>query len=56
MIRFGVCAKFDQLDAVIEAGYDYVELNLSKVAALREDEFSNESYNIYRMLQVVTNS
>lgn len=40
MIRFGVCAKFEQLDAVIDSGYDYVEFNLSKVAALSDPEFA----------------
>ena len=39
MIRFGVCAKPDQLDAVIEAGYDYIELGLSKIAAMSDEEF-----------------
>ena len=40
MIRFGVCAKPEQLSAVIEAGYDYIELNLSKVTALIDEEFA----------------
>ena len=40
MIRFGVCAKAEQLDAVIEAGYDYIELGLSKIAALSDEEFA----------------
>ena len=40
MIRFGVCAGADRLDAVIEAGYDYIELGLSKIAAMCEEEFA----------------
>lgn len=40
MIRFGVCAKSEQLNDVIEAGYDYIELNLTKIAALTDGEFA----------------
>lgn len=40
MIRFGVCTSADRLDAVIEAGYDYIELGLAKIAALGEEEFA----------------
>ena len=40
MMRFGVCTGIERLDAVAEAGYDYIELNLSKVAALTEEEFA----------------
>jgi sugar phosphate isomerase/epimerase len=39
-VRFGVCTGIERLDAVTKAGYDYIELNLSKLAALPEDEFS----------------
>ena len=40
MIRFGACTHADQLDAVIDAGYDYIELGLAKIAALSDEEFA----------------
>ena len=40
MIRFGVCTGADQLAAVIEAGYDYIELGLARIAALSDEEFA----------------
>ncbi len=38
-MRFGVCTGLEQLQAVIDAGYDYIELSLMKLAALEEQEF-----------------
>lgn len=40
MIRFGVCAKFEKLDDLIEAGYDYIEANLSSIEKKSEEEFA----------------
>lgn len=40
MIRFGVCTGIENLGAVEEAGYDYIELNLYKLASLSEEEFA----------------
>lgn len=38
-MRYGVCAKTDTIKTVIDAGFDYVELNLSKIAAMGQAEF-----------------
>ena len=35
-IRFGICARPDQIEAAAQAGYDYVELDLNDVLCLDE--------------------
>ena len=40
MIRFGVCAKFEKLDDLIAAGYDYIEANLSSIEKKSDEEFA----------------
>ena len=35
----GVCLDADKFEAAQTAGFDYVEINASKVAALTDDEF-----------------
>lgn len=39
-MRFGVCAGLSRLDAVCDAGYDYIELNFSALADMSEQEFA----------------
>ncbi|MBQ6946982.1 MAG: sugar phosphate isomerase/epimerase [Clostridia bacterium] len=39
MMRFGVCTKPEQLQAVIDAGYDYIELSLMWLAAMEEEAY-----------------
>ena len=48
MIRFGVCAKPEQLQDVIDAGYNYIELNLTKITAMEEAEFAALEETIQR--------
>ena len=31
-MRFGVCASFEKLPEIIEAGYDYVEVRVNEIA------------------------
>jgi sugar phosphate isomerase/epimerase len=38
-VQVGVCIDLDKLEAAQVAGFDYVELSVSRVAALTEDEF-----------------
>ncbi len=38
-MRFGVCCKLDEIDAVAAAGYDYLELRLLDISALSAEEF-----------------
>lgn len=38
-MRFGVCTDVTNLDLIKSLGYDYVEFNLSKTAAMTEEEF-----------------
>ena len=40
MIRFGICAKFDKLNDIIKAGFDYIEPSLSYIAAMSDEEFA----------------
>ena len=39
MIRLGVCTTIDHASCLKEAGFDYIELGLSSIAALSEEEF-----------------
>jgi len=39
VIRFGVCAGFDKLQDVVKIGFDYIEMSLTTVAALSQQEF-----------------
>ncbi len=38
-VQIGVCVDADRFEAAQAAGFDYVEVNASKVAALTDDEF-----------------
>ena len=38
-IRYGVCAGEDALRDVTDAGFDYIEMNLARLAAMSDDEF-----------------
>ena len=38
-IRFGICARPDQIEAAAQAGYDYVELDLNDVLRLDETAY-----------------
>ena len=38
-VQVGVCVDADRFEAVQAAGFDYIETNASKVAALTDDEF-----------------
>ena len=38
-MKFGVCGNLSRLPAIIEAGYDYVEMNFSTLALMPEEEF-----------------
>jgi len=38
-VRVGICLDADKFEAAQAAGFDYVEINASKVAALTDDEF-----------------
>ena len=39
MIRLGICTDIENAGIMKEIGYDYVELNLSRIAAMSEEEF-----------------
>ncbi|MBQ6550977.1 MAG: sugar phosphate isomerase/epimerase [Lachnospiraceae bacterium] len=39
MIRLGICTSIDRAAAMKAAGFDYVELSLSQVTALSDEEF-----------------
>ena len=38
-IRYGVCAGEDVLQDVIDAGFDYIEMNLARLAGMSDGEF-----------------
>ena len=38
-MKFGVCGGMNRLPSIIEAGYDYIELNFSTLAKMSEEEF-----------------
>lgn len=40
-MRYGICTGIENLEVVEKAGYDYIEFNLSTIAALDEQEFLN---------------
>ena len=40
MIRFGVCTKFDKLELLEKAGYDYMEFALSSLEKRSEEEYA----------------
>ena len=39
MIRLGICTEIDNARIMKEIGYDYLELGLSKIAAMTEEEY-----------------
>lgn len=39
-MRFGVCTKLNNLQTVIDAGYDYIEPTLTAIADMSEEEFT----------------
>lgn len=51
-MRFGVCTSFDNIPALIDAGYDYLEFNFTSLVEMSEEEFKHakatvEKYNFY---------
>ena len=50
-VRFGVCTSFDNIPALIHAGYDYIECGFSELVAMSEEEFKKvKSYlNTYEI-------
>lgn len=40
-MKYGFCVPFDEISNAKKAGFDYVELSLSNVTALSENEFSD---------------
>ena len=40
-MRFGVCTDISALDMIKDLGYDYVELHLSELAAMSDEEFEH---------------
>lgn len=38
-MKFGVCGGMNRLPSIIGTGYDYIELNFSKLALMSEEEF-----------------
>lgn len=47
--RIGICVDPDRFDAAQAAGFDYVETNASKVAALSEEEFGKLAAQIAQL-------
>ena len=47
--RIGVCVDPDRFEAAQAAGFDYVETNVSKVAALSEEEFQTLAAQVARL-------
>ena len=47
MIRLGICTSIGQAACMKEAGFDYVELGLSSIAALSDEEFET----LYRQVK-----
>lgn len=39
-MKFGVCKTHEFAKQIKEAGYDFIEVNLTKISAMTEDEFS----------------
>lgn len=46
MIRLGVCAPVDMIDLLAQIGYDYIELNLSGVAAMSDAEYETAKQRV----------
>ena len=51
-MRFGVCTSFDNIPALIDAGYDYLEFNFTSLVEMSDEEFEQakatvEKYNFY---------
>ena len=40
MIRLGICTSIDNAPVMREIGYDYLELNMTQVAQMREEDFA----------------
>lgn len=40
-MKFGICTGYENARLLKTLGYDYVELNLSAIAAMSETEFSD---------------
>lgn len=40
-MKFGVCTKLERIDVVKNGGFEYIELKLSDVASMSEEELSN---------------
>lgn len=38
-MKFGVCGNLSRLPSIMEAGYDYIEMNFSTLALMPEEEF-----------------
>jgi sugar phosphate isomerase/epimerase len=47
--RIGVCLDADKFEAAQAAGFDYVEINASRVAALTDDEFQQLAGNVAQL-------
>ncbi|MFO7695496.1 MAG: sugar phosphate isomerase/epimerase family protein [Vicinamibacterales bacterium] len=48
-VQVGVCVDADRFEAAQSAGFDYVELNASKVAALSDSEFEQLAVNVAQL-------
>lgn len=51
-IRFGVCTSFENIPALIDAGYDYIEYNFTSLVRMTDEEFRQakaavEKYGFY---------
>lgn len=51
-MRFGVCASFENIPTLIEAGYDYLEFNFTSLVEMSEEKFKQakatvKKYNFY---------
>lgn len=45
-IRFGVCTSFDNIPTLMDAGYDYIEANLTSLVKMTEEEFAQATGNL----------
>ena len=50
-VQVGVCIDLDKLEAAQAAGFDYLEVSLSRVAALTQDEFEQLAKRV-RLLRI----
>ena len=48
-IQIGYCARLNEIDAAKAAGFDYVELRTSEIAALSDDEFEKLRAKLRRL-------